>query len=127
MQVNGGPESQPMLPVRRLNNFVFGPRLFYFQWVENSFQERGDNNHPKNLRRAAKAMAGFGVRLQFSVSECVLDPLRLERCQAALDAIVNHGEDPVLFVSLGPLVNDASLSINALGRPYRVRSRVTIV
>ena len=31
-------ESQPPLPVRRLHNFIYCPRLFYFQWVENIFQ-----------------------------------------------------------------------------------------
>jgi len=35
-------EAQPLLPVRRLNNFVFCPRLFFFQWVENIFQESAD-------------------------------------------------------------------------------------
>ena len=30
------------MPVRRLNNFVYCPRLFYFQWVENIFQESAD-------------------------------------------------------------------------------------
>jgi CRISPR-associated protein Cas1 len=30
------------MPLRRLNNFVFCPRLFYFQWVENIFQESAD-------------------------------------------------------------------------------------
>jgi CRISP-associated protein Cas1 len=33
---------QPMLPVRRLHNFIYCPRLFYYQWVENLFQENAD-------------------------------------------------------------------------------------
>jgi len=37
-----GLEAQPVLPVRRLNNYVYCPRLFYFQWVENIFQESAD-------------------------------------------------------------------------------------
>ena len=47
--------------------------------------------------------------------------------EAALQAIVNHEEDQVLFVSLGSSANDASLSIDARGRPYLVRSLITIV
>jgi CRISPR-associated protein Cas2 len=86
-----------------------------------------DISHPKRLRRVAKTMEGFGVRLQFSVFECVFDALRLELCKAALQKVVNHEEDQVLFVSLGPSANDASLCIDALGRPYLARSRVTIV
>jgi CRISPR-associated protein Cas1 len=34
--------SQPALPVRRLHNYVYCPRLFYFQWVENIFVENAD-------------------------------------------------------------------------------------
>jgi CRISPR-associated protein Cas1 len=42
IQVNAGLESQPVMPVRRLNNYAYCPRLFYFQWVENIFQESAD-------------------------------------------------------------------------------------
>src|SRR3982750_1370313 len=42
IQVNAELESQPVMPVRRLNNYVYCPRLFYFQWVENIFQESAD-------------------------------------------------------------------------------------
>lgn len=42
IQALGGLEAQPIMPVRRLNNFVYCPRLFYFQWVENIFQESAD-------------------------------------------------------------------------------------
>lgn len=34
--------AQPLLPLRRLQNYVYCPRLFYFQWVENIFQENAD-------------------------------------------------------------------------------------
>lgn len=42
LQTQGGLEAQPVLPVRRLNNYIFCPRLFFFQWVENIFQESVD-------------------------------------------------------------------------------------
>jgi len=83
--------------------------------------------HPKRLRRVAKVMEGFGVRLQLSVFECPLDELRLAQVRTALGPILNHDEDQVLFVSLGPQANDASLVIEAMGLPYQMRSRVTII
>ena len=83
--------------------------------------------NPKRLRRVAKAMEGFGVRLQYSVFECALDPMRLALCKAALHNEIDCCEDQVLFVSLGPSANDASLCIDAVGLPYRMRSRVSIV
>jgi CRISPR-associated protein Cas1 len=51
VQTQGGPESQPPLPVRRLHNFIYCPRLFYFQWVENIFQENADTVAGSHLHR----------------------------------------------------------------------------
>lgn len=82
---------------------------------------------PKRLRRVARTLEGFGVRLQYSVFECALDGVRLAKLKAELDQLLEHDEDQVLFVSLGVSANDASLVIDSLGRPYLVRSRVTII
>jgi CRISPR-associated protein Cas1 len=35
-------EAQPPLPVRRLQNYAYCPRLFYYEWVENLFEENAD-------------------------------------------------------------------------------------
>ncbi|NLX25277.1 MAG: CRISPR-associated endonuclease Cas1 [Lentisphaerae bacterium] len=42
---------QPLLPVRRLHNFVYCPRLFYFQWVENVFVENADTVAGSSIHR----------------------------------------------------------------------------
>jgi len=42
VQTQAGLEAQPPMPVRRLHNFIYCPRLFYFQWVENIFRENAD-------------------------------------------------------------------------------------
>ena len=64
-----------------------------------------------------------------------LDTLGLSRVMV-LDWDVHHGNgtsdifhssDQVLFVSLGPSASDATLVIEAMGLPYEVRSRVTII
>lgn len=86
-----------------------------------------DISNPKRLRRVARVLEGFGVRLQYSVFECPLDDLRLAMLKAALQPILKHDEDQVLIVSLGPSANDASLIIEALGLPYTMRTRVTII
>jgi len=86
-----------------------------------------DISDPKRLRRVARALEGFGVRLQYSVFECALDDIRLAMLKSTLHPLMNHDEDQVLFVSLGPSINDASLIIEAMGLPYTVRTRVTIV
>lgn len=86
-----------------------------------------DISDPKRLRRVARTLEGFGVRLQYSVFECPLDGMRLAKLKAELQDLVDHDEDQVLFVSLGPSAGDATLVIEAMGLPYEVRSRVTII
>jgi CRISPR-associated protein Cas2 len=83
--------------------------------------------HPKRLRRVAKAMEGFGTRIQFSVFECALDEMRLNKLKAALHPLMNQEEDQVLFVSMGPEDSKHALRIEAMGLPYLVRTRVVIV
>ena len=46
-----GEEPPPMLPVRRLHNFAYCPRLFYFQWVENLFVENADTAEGSAVHR----------------------------------------------------------------------------
>jgi CRISPR-associated protein Cas2 len=42
----------------------------------------------------------------------------LARCRAELGAIIQHKEDQVLFVSLGPAEGRGDRVITALGKPY---------
>lgn len=86
-----------------------------------------DIAHPKRLRQVARVCEAYGTRLQYSVFECALDGLRLERLKSELWEIIHHESDQILFVSLGPAAGDASLIIESLGQPYTIRSRVTII
>lgn len=81
--------------------------------------------NPKRLRQVAKTMESFGTRIQFSVFECPLDDLRLEKLKAALHELLNHEHDQILFVSLGPAAH--GLRIDSMGQVYCQRSRVVIV
>ncbi len=82
---------------------------------------------PKRLRGVARIAEGYGYRLQFSVFECLLDPLRLAEFKAELDGVVHHTEDQVLFISLGTKNATSQLAIEAIGIPYAQHSRVTII
>ncbi|MFK5921354.1 MAG: CRISPR-associated endonuclease Cas1 [Verrucomicrobiota bacterium] len=42
---------QPLIPVRRLHNYAYCPRLFYYQWVENLFVENADTIAGKSVHR----------------------------------------------------------------------------
>lgn len=81
----------------------------------------------KRLRRVAKTLEGYGERLQYSLFECPLDRQRCAELRSSLHEIINHDEDQVLFVSLGSLASDDNVTIEALGLPYRQRTRISIV
>jgi len=72
----------------------------------------------KRLRKVFKAMRGYGDHLQYSVFECQFTAMDLARCRADLAQIINHKEDQVLFVNLGPAEGRGDRVITALGKPY---------
>ena len=47
---------------------------------------------PKRLRRVARTLEGFGVRLQYSVFECALDAMRLAKLKAELQDVTGKRE-----------------------------------
>ncbi len=72
----------------------------------------------KRLRQVFQVMRGYGDHLQYSVFECQLNATDLIRLRAELSAIINHVEDQVLFVNLGPAEGRGDRVITALGKPY---------
>lgn len=86
-----------------------------------------DIAHPKRLRLTAKICESFGTRIQYSVFECPLTGIQLQEMKAALDRTIKDNEDQVLFISLGPETSQTAFRIEALGKPYHERSRVTII
>jgi CRISPR-associated protein Cas2 len=86
-----------------------------------------DISADKRRSRVAKVCESYGTRVQFSVFECPLDETRFAGLRAALEEEINRDEDQVLFVTLGPESGDASLRIEAIGRPYTTRSRVVVL
>ena len=72
----------------------------------------------KRLRKVFQVMRGYGDHLQYSVFECQLTETDLVRLRAELSRIINHVEDQVLFVYLGPSEGRGDRVITALGKPY---------
>jgi CRISPR-associated protein Cas2 len=86
--------------------------------VRNTFLVTYDICEDKRLARVHKIMRGFGDHLQYSVFECQLTQADLARCRHRLSEIINHKEDQVLFVDLGPAEGRGDRVITALGKPY---------
>ena len=72
----------------------------------------------KRLRRVFKTMRDFGDHLQFSIFECQFTPIDIAKCRQALADIINHAQDQVLFIDLGPTEGRGDRVISALGQPY---------
>ncbi len=79
VQTQSGLEAQPLLPVRRLHNFIYCPRLFYFQWVENIFQENADTVAGSHVHRNVDAPSKLDDPRELGLPEgAKLRNLRLE-------------------------------------------------
>lgn len=94
------------------------PPGVYSRLVRNTYLVCYDISNDLRLRRVHKTMRGFGDHLQYSVFECQLTRTDLARCRHLLSEIINHREDQVLFVDLGPVEGRGDRVISAVGRPY---------
>jgi CRISPR-associated protein Cas2 len=73
---------------------------------------------PKRLRLVFKIMKGYGEHLQLSVFRCELDAREMVELKGKLHEAINHEEDQVLFIDMGPADGRGRASITSLGLPY---------
>ncbi len=86
--------------------------------MRNTFLVCYDISDDKRLRAVFRTMRDFGDHLQYSIFECRFTQTDLVRCRHALSEIINHHDDQVLFVNLGPSEGRGDRVITALGRAY---------
>lgn len=86
-----------------------------------------DVSDPKRLRRTYRKMCGFGTPLQYSVFQCALSDAELTLMKLALGDIINHAEDRVLIVDIGPVDGRASVAFQFLGRRDSVPDELSAV
>jgi CRISPR-associated protein Cas2 len=86
-----------------------------------------DISDPRRLRHVYRTMRGFGERLQLSVFCCDLTAADRVRMIAALMDIVDHAQDQVVVVDLGPTSANPIKSMEGLGRPLRVTGRRPLI
>lgn len=86
--------------------------------MRNSYLVCYDICDDRRLAKVLKTMRGFGDHLQYSVFECQLSRGDLARCRYRLSEIIDHREDQVIFVDLGPVEGRGDRVITALGKAY---------
>lgn len=77
-----------------------------------------DISNDKRLRRVFKTCRNYGDHLQYSIFECDLNETEMLSLERELGEIINHIEDQVLFVALGPAESRGERVIRAVGLPY---------
>jgi CRISPR-associated protein Cas2 len=96
--------------------------------MRNSYLVSYDISDQKRLRRMFKTMRGFGDHLQYSVFRCDLSPQERVLLMEAITPIINHRDDQVLIVDLGPAGGRAQRCVTVLGRasPPSLRRAVVV-
>ena len=85
-----------------------------------------DISDPKRWRRIFKLMKGYGEWLQLSVFQCRLTRARLVELEANLSETINHAEDHVLLVDIGPAEN-VILRVRSLRKTFAVVEREAVI
>lgn len=80
-------EVQPLLPVRRLHNFVYCPRLCYLQWVENLFVENEDTVAGSSAHRNVDQPTSFKDEKQEALSSDLPEGARLRSLHLTSDRL----------------------------------------
>lgn len=78
-----------------------------------------DISDPKRLRLVHKTMLGYGEPLQYSVFCCDLSASARIMLIAALSEIIDHREDQVMLIDIGPADGRGTQSIETVGRAMR--------
>ena len=83
----------PLMPVRRLHNYLYCPRLFYLQWVEDLFVENADT------------ASGSAVHKRVDEPSCLREQDLDIAERAALRSVTVHSE-PLGLTGIADLIED---------------------
>lgn len=72
----------------------------------------------KRRTRVFECCKDTGDHTQYSVFLCELTPRELAELRAALDAMIHHGTDQILFLDLGPAHRPIGDGMECLGKPW---------
>ena len=86
-----------------------------------------DISDSKRLHKVAKVMKAYGQRIQFSVFRCELTRRHRVELEADLFMEIDHREDQILFIDLGPVPGRGEECIKSMGRAYLEPPRNSVV
>lgn len=74
-----------------------------------------------------KLLRGRGDHIQYSVFRCDLSDAERIAMIAAIHPLIEHKEDQILVIDLGPVDGRAATCIDAIGRRYLAPDRTVVV
>ncbi len=93
---------------------------------ENLYIVAYDIANPQRWRRVFRLMNGYGEWLQLSVFQCRLSPRRRIELRLALAALINHAEDHIVILDLGPATS-VRPRVESIGKPFAMVERAPII
>jgi CRISPR-associated protein Cas2 len=93
---------------------------------ENLYVVAYDIASPQRWRRVFRIMRGYGEWLQLSVFQCRLSRRRQIELKLALDEVINHADDHVIILDLGP-AQAIRPRVESLGKPFSVVDRGPVI
>jgi len=77
--------------------------------------------------RVFQKLRGCGDHIQYSVFRCDLSDSERITMIAALHPLIEHQEDQILLIDLGPVDGRGASCVNAIGRRYLDPERTVVV
>lgn len=74
-----------------------------------------DIMEPKRLAKVHKSMMGYGQPLHYSVFRCDLNSKGLDLMLSDLEKIINHKEDRIMIIDMGPAEGRVEERVRFLG------------
>ena len=93
---------------------------------ENLYIVAYDISSPRRWRRVFRIMEGYGEWVQLSVFQCRLSRRRRIEFKLALEETINHAEDHVIILDLGP-AEMLRPRVESLGKSFSVVERGPVI
>jgi CRISPR-associated protein Cas2 len=93
---------------------------------ENLYVVAYDIASPRRWRRVFRIMEGYGEWLQLSVFQCRLNRRRQIELKLALAEVINHADDHVIILDLGP-AEAIRPRVESLGKAFSPVARAPVI
>jgi CRISPR-associated protein Cas2 len=95
--------------------------------VRNRYIVTYDISDDDRRGRVFKTLRGCGDHIQYSVFRCDLSDQERITMIATLHPLIEHQEDQILVIDLGPVDGRAATCVHSLGRRYLPSERTVVV